>query len=126
MKEVVNYIADDGTIFEDEDECRGYERKMAIKSYFGFKVFNYECEEIEPDPEAFDDIYYILTEKDNNFNCFLDKCNENYDVPYSLRDLIRENKGGHFGYDEYGDYYYCIEDEIKKCINVINTMDLAQ
>lgn len=126
MKEVVNYIADDGTIFEDEDECRDYERKIAMKSYYGFKVFNYECEEIEPDPDTFDDIYYILTEKDNNFNCFLDKCNEDYDVPYSLRDLIKENNGGHIHYDEWEDRFVSLEDKIKEYIDAINKMDLAQ
>lgn len=33
MIERVSYIADDGTAFEDEDECLEYERTLMLKKY---------------------------------------------------------------------------------------------
>lgn len=127
MKEVVNYIADDGTIFEDEDECREYERKIALKSYYGFKVFRYDFEEIEPDPENLSNIYYILMEKDNNLITFLRKCeNDGYGIPYTLYELSKLEATTHIYYDECEDEFFSLEDKIKEYSFAINKMDLAQ
>ena len=46
MKEITKYIADDGTEFEDEDECLDYERTEKIKTMQGVKFFYGDGKEI--------------------------------------------------------------------------------
>lgn len=44
MTEIIYYLADDGTRFEDEDECRSYERETKFKDYKNDLVL-FNCEE---------------------------------------------------------------------------------
>lgn len=61
MIERVSYIADDGTTFEDEDECLEYERTLMLKKY-EHDIHMWDCE-FQPipitDSQALDKVYYL-------------------------------------------------------------------
>ena len=61
MIERVSYIADDGTAFEDEDECIDYERTLMLKKYeHDIHMWDNEFQPIPiTDPKALDKIYYL-------------------------------------------------------------------
>lgn len=61
MIERVSYIADDGTTFEDEDECIDYERGLMLKKY-EHDIHMWDCE-FQPipitDSQALDKVCYL-------------------------------------------------------------------
>jgi hypothetical protein len=61
MIERVSYIADDGTAFEDEDECIDYERGLMLKKYeHDIHMWNCEFQPIPiTDSQALDKVYYL-------------------------------------------------------------------
>ena len=61
MIERVSYIADDGTTFEDEDECLEYERALMLKKYeHDIHMWNCEFQPIPiTDSQALDKVYYL-------------------------------------------------------------------
>lgn len=61
MIERVSYIADDGTTFEDEDECIDYERGLMLKKYeHDIHMWNCEFQPIPiTDSQALDKVYYL-------------------------------------------------------------------
>ena len=60
MQEVIKYVADDGTEFEDEDECLDYERKTLLTdfSYRGLRAF--DCNKKELPVENYTDVGSLL------------------------------------------------------------------
>ena len=63
MKEIIRYVADDGTEFETEEECAVYELKPLFEALnaTGFKAFNYYYELLLYD-DCFielDSMYYL-------------------------------------------------------------------
>lgn len=61
MIERVSYIADDGTAFEDEDECLEYERALMLKKYeHDIHMWDNEFQPIPiTDSKALDKVYYL-------------------------------------------------------------------
>ena len=61
MIERVSYIADDGTTFEDEDECLEYERTLMLKKYeHDIHMWDSEFQPIPiTDSQALDKVYYL-------------------------------------------------------------------
>lgn len=61
MIERVSYIADDGTAFEDEDECIDYERGLMLKKYeHDIHMWDDNFQPIPiTDSQALDKIYYL-------------------------------------------------------------------
>lgn len=61
MIERVSYIADDGTAFEDEDECIDYERGLMLKKYeHDIRMWDSEFQPIPiTDSRALDKVYYL-------------------------------------------------------------------
>lgn len=61
MIERVSYIADDGTTFEDEDECIDYERGLMLKKYeHDIHMWDSEFQPISiTDSRALDKVYYL-------------------------------------------------------------------
>ena len=48
MKEIYMYVADDGTMFDDEDECRAYELEQALGNFQdGITLYNYKGNKIK-------------------------------------------------------------------------------
>ena len=77
MKEITKYIANDGKEFEDEDECRDYERKiMVIKGFIG-----YDCNGKILDPKDYcfydwiNEICYLRITDITGWNKFEEYCN---------------------------------------------------
>lgn len=95
MQEVIKYVADDGTEFEDEDECLDYERKtlLANFSYRGLRAF--DCNKKELPVENYTDIGSLLD--DSWF----------FIIPNAVKDefaeAIREE-------DWHSEFYYYIND----------------
>lgn len=104
MKEITKYIADDGTEFEDEDECLDYERTEKMKTIKGVKFFFENGKEIS-DYENFEDLldrtFFIrITDKDD-FDKFEEMLYNEISYYYGTdgwRDL--ENEIGLFFYDK--------------------------
>ena len=102
MKEITKYIADDGTEFEDEDECLYYERTEKMKTVKGVKFFFENGKEIS-DYENLEDLL--------DRTCFIritDK--EDFD---KFEEILYEEFGGDYwadGWDslrgETGLFYY--------------------
>lgn len=62
MIERVIYIADDGTEFEDEDECRDYETAHELLPFFeNIKMWD-DCENLIPIPTCWEEIKIALEE----------------------------------------------------------------
>ena len=60
MKKIIKYVADDGTIFEDEDRCYEYELKLKITNLKGrVRLFDYTMTELPLTVDSFDSCYYI-------------------------------------------------------------------
>lgn len=61
MIECVCYIADDGTAFEDEDECIDYERGLMLKKYeHDIHMWDDNFQPIPiTDPQPLDKVYYL-------------------------------------------------------------------
>lgn len=48
MKEISMYVADDGKMFDDEDECREYELKQALGNFQdGITLYGYNGNKVE-------------------------------------------------------------------------------
>ena len=67
MQEVIKYVADDGTEFEDEADCFDYERKMLFADFFnrGLKTFDSNKQELSIEDytkvdSLLDDSWFII------------------------------------------------------------------
>jgi hypothetical protein len=60
MKEITRYVADDGTIFEDEDECYEYELKLKIANLKDrVRLFDDTMTELPLTADSLEYYYYI-------------------------------------------------------------------
>lgn len=60
MKEIIKYIADDGTIFEDEDECFEYELNLKIANLKNrIRLFDDKKTELPLSADSLESYYYI-------------------------------------------------------------------
>lgn len=62
MREVSYWEADDGTVFEDESECREYEWKQNVEDCTNlYTLLDSNREKLDPlEPGSYDDCYYIF------------------------------------------------------------------
>lgn len=94
MQEVIKYVADDGTEFDDEAECLDYEKGMllAIFSHRGLRAFDGNKKELPV--ENYTEVGSLLD--DSWF----------FIIPNAVKDdfseAVRE--------DWHSDFYYCIND----------------
>lgn len=68
MEKVTRYIAEDGTMFEDECECELYEERLHVKEVFEpFSCYDRNGCLLDTDDENFDygDVRYILVKEDS-------------------------------------------------------------
>ena len=60
MKNIIKYVADDGTIFEDEDECYEYELSLRVARLKDrVRLFDEEMNELQLTTENFENFYHI-------------------------------------------------------------------
>ena len=95
MQEVIKYVADDGTEFEDEAECFDYERKILLTNFSnrGLKVYDYDKRELPIEnyqriEDFFDDSWFIIIPNE---------------VKDELAEIIRDNY-------QFDPFLYCILD----------------
>lgn len=95
MQEVIKYVADDGTEFEEEDECLDYERKtlLANFSYRGLRAFNGNKQELSV--ENYTEIESLL-----DISWFLI-------IPNKIKDEFAEALQEEVGHNSFS---YCIDD----------------
>ena len=104
MKEITKYIADDGTEFEDEDECLYYERTEKMKTIKGVKFFFGNGEEIT-NYSSLEDLlnrsYFIKITDENDFDKFEEIISDEFGGDYWADgwDSLR-GETGLFYYDE--------------------------
>ena len=73
MREITKYVANDGTEFEDEEECRYYEMTEGMKTIKGVKFFSENGKEIT-NYSSLEDLlnssYFIKITNENDFDKF--------------------------------------------------------
>lgn len=116
MIERVFYIADDGTAFEDEDECIDYERTPMLKKYeHDIHMWDNEFQPIPiTDPKALDKIYYLTCDTAEAVEVMNDwfeyMC---YSSPFEGGNSFAEMAGCHYYWQD-NDEWYEANDLIEK------------
>lgn len=116
MIECVCYIADDGTAFEDEDECLEYERTLILKKYeHDIHMWDNEFQPIPiTDPKALDKIYYLTCDTAEAVEVMSDwfeyMC---YSNPFEGGNSFAEMAGCHYYWQD-NDEWYKADDLIEK------------
>jgi hypothetical protein len=64
MQEVIKYVADDGTEFEDEDECLDYERKTLLADFSNKGLRAFDCNKKELPVENYTEVGSLLDDSD--------------------------------------------------------------
>ena len=112
MTEIIKYIADDGTEFDDEQECVEYEFSCNAESMEG-RVWLFDSRQRPLDLReygSYEDAYYIFLADDNAYetleNLWPDFC------CYFPRDL-RGAKKGLWAFEEDFDHWYHMGDRIR-------------
>lgn len=116
MIERVSYIADDGTAFEDEDECYEYERTLMLKKYeHDIHMWNCEFQPIPiTDSQALDKAYYLTcdtaeaVEVMHNWFEYI-----GYSSPFEGNESFYAMAGRHYYYLD-NDKWYEADDLIEK------------
>ena len=126
MKEITKYIADDGTEFEDEDECLYYERTEKMKSIKGVKFFfenGKEISDYENLEDMLDRTYFIRITDKEDFDKFEEMLYEEIGS-YYWADGWRGLKGeiGLFFYDEDLDRWMNWDEQYDKLIEIRRKM----
>ena len=77
MTEYITYIAFDGEVFDDEDECVAYERKLNADAYKD-EIFFYGInrQPIPLDVGDLDDVYFVNIKTENACQWFVDRCQD--------------------------------------------------
>lgn len=74
MKEVLMFQADDGKMFDDEDECREYECEVATKAVNGqIALFGANREPLPFTPEQVNNAFYARIDTEEAFDWFYDQ-----------------------------------------------------
>lgn len=116
MIECVCYIADDGTTFEDEDECLEYERTLMLKKYeHDIHMWDSEFQPIPiTDSQALDKVYYLTCDTADAVevvNAWFDDMG--YTSPFKGDECFGALAGRHYYYQD-NDEWYEADDLIDK------------
>lgn len=108
MIECVCYIADDGTTFKDEDECRDYERMLELKKYErNIHMWDSSFQPIPvSDPDAIDKVYYLTCDTADAvevMNAWFDDMG--YSNPFEGDECFDALAGRHYYYQDNDDWY---------------------
>lgn len=116
MIERVSYIADDGTAFEDEDECLEYEHGLILKKYeHDIHMWDNEFQPIPiTDSKALDKVYYLTCDTAEAVEVMNDwfeyLC---YSSPFEGDKSFAEMAGRHYYWQD-NDEWYEADDLIEK------------
>ena len=74
MKEIFMYVADDGKMFDDEDECRDYEYEVTTKAIEErIALFSESRKPLPLNRQAVDDAFYARIDTEEAFDWFYDQ-----------------------------------------------------
>lgn len=116
MIERVSYIADDGTAFEDEDECLEYERALMLKKYeHDIHMWDNEFQPIPiTDSKALDKVYYLTCDTAEAVEAMNDWFEHmDYSSPFEDGNSFAEMAGCHYYWQD-NDEWYEADDLIEK------------
>lgn len=125
MKEITKYVADDGTIFEDEDECYEYELKLKITNLKDrVRLFDNTLTELPLTAENFEDYYYIAIHDTTAIAEIKAICDDNpniYHPWFPMRGGCKEEQGLYMYNESNETWYnlYTIKEEIQKILEKI-------
>ena len=75
MEEIRMFRADDGKMFEDEDECRDYEYEVSLNAVKGqIALFDAQRKPLFLCRQAVDDAFYARIDTEEAFDWFYDQC----------------------------------------------------
>lgn len=116
MIERVSYIADDGTAFEDEDECIDYERGLILKKYehdIHMWDDNFQLIPIT-DSLALDKVYYLTCDTAEAAAVMHEWFEDmRYSSPFEGNKSFAEMAGRHYYWQD-NDEWYEADDLIEK------------
>ena len=132
MREVLIFIADDGTEFEDEWECREYEWQTKVGDEFLFSLLDSKHKVLNPiDPASYENAWFIFIPDLKAFNQLHDAWDGDWVdtcCPRFLHDY--EKVCGLWAYDEHidsrdgwyhvGNYIQQLQDKATEIMAVIN------
>lgn len=110
MKEIIRYIADDGKVFDDEDDCREYEKQTHYgKLKDGVKALDYQFRPVD----AFEcDVHFYVNILDASFvEDYVKYCDEYFGISVNIK------SPGVWYYDEINDLFVNIDEEIEALKN---------
>ena len=124
MTTIEIYVADDGTEFRDEEECRLYEDSK--RDYSAVRFFDIDCEEINPNAYAIDCLYsdanYLViedAEKAKELFAYL------YET-YGFEPPKEYQTGDILAYDEDDGGWYDLVKKIDELIGIYNKVEGVQ
>ena len=75
MKEILMFQADDGKMFDDEEECREYEHEVATKAVGGqIALFDAHRKPLPLVRQSVEDVFYARIDTEEAFDWFYDQC----------------------------------------------------
>lgn len=124
MEIITKYVANDGTEFEDEDQCLEYE--MRNKKFYGFVAYDFRKEPISIKDycclvDFVDDFRAIKVTDYKGWREFEQYCRENEVCFYDGLDDICER--GLYFFDDDHDYWISWEHEYEKLRNLRKNFD---
>lgn len=126
MIECTCYIADDGTTFKDEDECRDYERSLEIKKYErDIHMWDEHFQPIDAtDATALDKVYYLTCDTADAV-AVMEAWFESvgYESPFDCDVDYSYAAGRHYYYVDNDDWYEA-DDLIEKARGMMKIFDM--
>lgn len=117
----MKFVADDGTLFDYEADCRNYEEKCfkdSISNYYGdIRIFDDDLQELELTEDNIEDCIYLF--------CNTKEAADFLSVAFSMTCTLpweynRLPKTGFFYYDEEVDAWREVETLLKKYEKLLN------
>ena len=108
MTEIIKYVADDGTEFDDEWDCRRYEWEQGTKdAEYVLLSQNYKVLP-KDDPNSYDDAFYIFVPTEESIHKLLDNWDGEMISTYSPNVLCytQRNELGLYAWDEDKEEWY--------------------
>ena len=130
MKEICYYEADDGTKFDNEEECRRYEIFLELKNNEkDFSVYYYDQTKnsfcLDGELEAPDDVFFIKVDTESAV-CALIEWFDFFGVRHPVEYRYPNRCIGHWMYDEnrrYEDCWVRIEEVHERIHSILDNFD---
>lgn len=119
MKEILKYIADDGTEFDDRLECANYENKLSLNRHRDeFALFDNEMYPLSLEDVDTGDVFYIIVRHPCGAIALGEWFEAEGDInPFEFYEV--EKTVGTWAYTDSESGWVKLEDEIHKYVNKI-------